>query len=113
METKKPILIAGPCAVESEEQIDIGLAEVKKRGLDFMRVNLWKPRTRPGYEGMGEKGLPILAKVARAGVNPGLEVIMTEHVRQAMDAALPELGKDGRLLLWIGARNQNHLLQKD
>ncbi|HEX3082327.1 MAG TPA: hypothetical protein VHQ86_03665, partial [Candidatus Saccharimonadia bacterium] len=81
--------------------------------LDFMRVNLWKPRTRPGYEGVGDKGLPILAKVARAGVNPGLEVIMTEHVHQAMDAALPELGRDGRLLLWIGARNQNHMLQKD
>jgi 3-deoxy-D-arabino-heptulosonate 7-phosphate (DAHP) synthase len=107
------IIIAGPCAAESEEQIDIAIREVKKRDIDFMRINLWKPRTRPGYEGLGEGGLPLLKKVAEAGINPGLEVIMPEHVTLAMDTALPHLREGGNLLLWIGARNQNHMLQKE
>jgi len=109
----KPIIIAGPCAAESEEQIDIAISEVLKRDIDFMRVNLWKPRTKPGFEGLGKEGLPLLVKVAKAGINPGLEVIMPEHVTLAMDTVLPVLREGGKLLLWIGARNQNHILQKD
>jgi chorismate mutase len=113
MMKRKRIVIAGPCAAESQEQIDIAMAEVKKRDVDFMRVNLWKPRTKPGFEGLGVKGLPILEGVARAGINPGLEVIMPEHVTQAMDTVLPHLRGRGKLLLWIGARNQNHVVQKE
>jgi len=107
----KKIIIAGPCAAESEEQIEIAVREAGKRGVDFMRVNLWKPRTRPGFEGLGEDGLPLLAKVAKAGINPGLEVIMPEHAAMAMKAVLPVLPDGGQLLLWIGARNQNHVVQ--
>jgi 3-deoxy-D-arabino-heptulosonate 7-phosphate (DAHP) synthase len=110
---RKRIIIAGPCAAESDEQISIALSEVQKRSVDFMRVNLWKPRTKPGFEGLGEKGLPLLVKVAKAGVNPGLEVIMPSQVGLVMDAVLPHMAKDGKLLLWIGARNQNHTLQKE
>ncbi len=109
---KKLIIIAGPCAAESAEQIDISIREAKKRQVDFLRVNLWKPRTKPGFDGLGKTGLPLLVQVAKAGVNPALEVILPEHAKMAMDAVLPTLGKRGKLLLWIGSRNQNHLVQK-
>ncbi len=108
-----PIIIAGPCAAESEEQIDTAIAEAKKRGVDFLRVNLWKPRTKPGFDGLGEKGLPLLVRAAKAGINPGLEVIMPEQAQRVADTVLPHLGKDGKLLLWIGARNQNHIVQRE
>lgn len=109
----KPIIIAGPCAAESEEQIDIAIKGAKARNVDFVRVNLWKPRTKPGFDGLGEAGLPLVIKVAQAGLNPGLEVIMPEQVQTVMDAVLPHLGDNGKLLLWIGARNQNHIVQRD
>lgn len=107
------IIIAGPCAAESEEQISIAIKEAKKRQIDFLRINLWKPRTKPGFEGLGESGIPLLAKAARSGVNPALEVMMPEHAKKVLDALLPVLGKKGRLLIWIGARNQNHFIQKE
>jgi 3-deoxy-D-arabino-heptulosonate 7-phosphate (DAHP) synthase len=108
-----PIIIAGPCAAESEPQMDIAIQEAKKRNVSFLRVNLWKPRTRPGFEGLGEKGLPLLVKAAKAGLNPGLEVIVPEQAQLVLDHVLPALPKNGKLLLWIGARNQNHLVQRD
>lgn len=108
----KKILIAGPCAAESKEQIAITIREAKKRDIDFVRVNLWKPRTKPGFDGLGSYGLHLLQDVARAGLNPGLEVILPEQVKLAMDAVLP-ITKEGKLLVWIGARNQNHVIQQE
>ena len=110
---KKPIIIAGPCAAESEEQIDIAIREGKKRGITFMRTNLWKPRTKPGFDGLGEAGLPLLARVVKGGLNPGLEVIVPEQAQMVMDTVLPNLPSGGKLLLWIGARNQNHIVQRE
>jgi 3-deoxy-D-arabino-heptulosonate 7-phosphate (DAHP) synthase len=110
---KKLIIIAGPCAAESEEQMEIAIIEAKKRNVDFLRVNLWKPRTRPGFEGLGEQGIPLLIKAAQAGVNPGLEVITPAQAELVVNAVLPHLKKDGKLLLWIGARNQNHFIQRE
>jgi 3-deoxy-D-arabino-heptulosonate 7-phosphate (DAHP) synthase len=110
---KKPIIIAGPCAAESEEQIDIAINEGKKRGITFMRTNLWKPRTKPGFDGLGEEGLPLLIRVVKGGLSPGLEVIMPEQAQMVMDTVLPHLPSDGKLLLWIGARNQNHIVQRE
>lgn len=110
---KKPIIIAGPCTAESEAQIAIAINEAKKRRIDFLRVNLWKPRTKPGFEGLGKSALFLLAKVAEAGLNPGLEVIIPEHASMAIETVLPLLKKNAKLLLWIGARNQNHFIQKE
>lgn len=62
---KNILLIIGPCAAESREQIAASIKEVKKRKLDFMRINLWKPRTRPGFEGLGKMGLPLIADAAK------------------------------------------------
>jgi 3-deoxy-D-arabino-heptulosonate 7-phosphate (DAHP) synthase len=109
----KPIVIAGPCSAESEEQMDIAITEGKKRGVDFLRTNLWKPRSRPGFDGLGEKGFYLLARVAQAGLNPALEVMLPENVTSAMESALPHLPADGKLLVWIGARNQNHFVQRE
>lgn len=109
----KPIIIAGPCAAESELQIAFAVKEARKRRIDFLRVNLWKPRTKPGFEGLGKEGIPLLAKVAKAGLNPGLEVIIPEHASIVINTVLPLLKKSGKLLLWIGARNQNHFIQKE
>lgn len=110
---QKLITIAGPCAAESETQIDIAIEEALKRSISFLRVNLWKPRTRPGFDGLGEEGLPLLTKVAQAGLNPSLEVVIPEHASLAAEAVLPYLPTGGKLLLWIGSRNQNHYIQKD
>lgn len=110
---KKDIIIAGPCAAESAEQIDIAIAEASKRKVDFVRVNLWKPRTKPGFEGLGEAGLPLVRKVAKAGLSPGLEVITPDQAELVIREITPHLAPEGKLLLWIGARNQNHIIQKD
>lgn len=113
MKKKKSIIIAGPCAAESQEQIQIAIQQAKKRTIDFLRVNLWKPRTKPGFEGLGEKGLPLLVQVAKAGLNPSLEVMTAEQTQRVMETVLPHVGKKGKLLVWIGSRNQNHFVQKE
>lgn len=109
----QPIIIAGPCAAESEAQMNIAIREAKKRNIDFLRTNLWKPRTKPGFDGLSEKGFPLLVNVAKSGLNPGLEVITPEQANHVLDTVLPHLGENGKVLLWIGARNQNHIVQRD
>ena len=109
---KKPIIIAGPCAAENEEQILASLEDARKRGIDFLRISLWKPRTKPGFDGIGDKGIDLLVKVAKMGVNPSTEVILPQHAQAVIDAVLPAT-KDGKLLIWIGARNQNHYIQQE
>jgi len=110
---QRPIIIAGPCSAETDEQMDIAFREAGSRGVDFVRVNLWKPRDIPAFDGLKEKGLYLLTRAAQAGVNPGLEVMFPDHVSMAMDAVLPHLKPEGKLLVWIGARNQNHFLQRE
>ncbi len=106
------IIIAGPCAAESEEQILLSAKEAKKRNVDFLRVSLWKPRTKPGFDGLGEAGIPLLVEVAKMGVNPATEVIIPQHAEKAINAVLKTTPK-GKVLLWIGARNQNHYIQQE
>ena len=106
------ILVAGPCATESLELIQKSAKEAKKRKVDFLRANLWKPRTKPGFEGLGDEGLSILVEIVRQGLNPALEVVIPEQAQKVLDTLLPVLG-DGKILLWIGSRNQNHFIQKE
>jgi 3-deoxy-D-arabino-heptulosonate 7-phosphate (DAHP) synthase len=110
---QKPILVAGPCAAETPEQIRFSMVEAKKRGVDFLRISLWKPRTKPGFDGMKEAGIPLMAEAARMGVNPGTEILVASQAEAVIDGVLPHLGDKGRLMLWIGARNQNHLVQQE
>ena len=109
---KKLILIAGPCAAESKEQVLASIKEAKKRNVDFLRISLWKPRTKPGFDGLGEKGIDLLIESAKSGVNPATEVLIPDQAKKIMKKLFAQVPK-AKLLLWIGARNQNHYIQRE
>ncbi len=96
---KKPLLIAGPCSVESEEQM-LNTAQLlaKNSSVNALRGGVWKPRTQPGsFEGIGS---PALSWLKQAGMQTGLPVITevanARHVEEALKADID--------MLWIGAR---------
>jgi 3-deoxy-7-phosphoheptulonate synthase len=97
----KPVVIAGPCAVESREQtLEIARA-VKDLGADMLRGGAYKPRTSPyEFQGLGEEGLEILAE-ARA--ETGLPI-----VTEVMDTRLVELVGSVADVLQIGSRNMHN-----
>jgi 3-deoxy-7-phosphoheptulonate synthase len=99
-------LVAGPCAVESEEQVLAVAHEVRKAGADLLRGGAYKPRTSPyEFQGLHEEGLKILALAARATGLPA--------VTEAVDAASLELVEQYASVVQIGARNmQNFQLLK-
>src|SRR5687767_10298489 len=109
----KLTLVAGPCAAETPEQIRVSMDAALQRGVDFMRISLWKPRTKPGFDGMKEEGIPLLAEAAERGLNPGTEILVASQAEAVLNGVLPSLPDNGRLMLWIGARNQNHLVQQE
>jgi len=93
------LYIAGPCSVESEEQVMQTVTELgKSRQVDLVRGGIWKPRTRPNsFEGIGESGLAWL-KAAGNAINKPVtcEVANAVHVYQAIRHQIDAL--------WIGAR---------
>ena len=96
---KNPIIIAGPCSVESEEQILVtarALAEIS--AVNMLRGGVWKPRTRPdAFEGRGEQGLVWLREAKRmTGLPTATEAATPEHVELALRYEVDAL--------WIGAR---------
>jgi len=103
---KRIIVMAGPCAVESEEQLMATATAVKKAGASMLRGGAFKPRTSPySFQGLGEEGLKILA---RAREETGLPVVT--EVMDASDVKLIESYAD---VLQVGARNvQNFALLK-
>lgn len=98
LELRRPIVIAGPCSAETEEQTLETAHALAKRGVKIFRAGIWKPRTRPGaFEGVGTKGLPWLKKVKEeTGMFISVEVANANHVYEAL--------KFGVDMLWIGAR---------
>lgn len=113
MARNKPLLIIGPCSIESDQVLHKSILEIKKRPyIDFMRLTLWKPRTKPGYEGLGKNGSHFLKIAASEGINPGVEVLTADHAQHVADEVFKENSK-AKLLLWIGARNQNHFIQRE
>lgn len=94
----RPIIIAGPCSAESEEQVLGTARELASAGIKIFRAGIWKPRTRPSaFEGVGTKGLPWLKKVRdETGMLTATEVANVKHVYDAL--------KFGIDILWIGAR---------
>jgi chorismate mutase len=94
----RPILIAGPCSAESEDQVVATAKELTKFGVNLFRAGIWKPRTRPGaFEGIGTEGLRWLKRVKEeTGMLVTTEVANTQHVFEAL--------KYGIDVLWIGAR---------
>ena len=96
---KRPIVIAGPCSAETEDQMIETARRLKaSTKSDIFRAGIWKPRTRPGsFEGVGAKGLPWLQKVKEVtGFPVTTEVAKALHVELCL-----EFGVD---ILWIGAR---------
>lgn len=95
----KPLLIAGPCSAETEEQVLQTAFRLYSTGkVDVLRAGIWKPRTRPGaFEGIGAKGLPWLVNAKEiTGLPLAVEVANAEHVEICL-----EYGID---IMWIGAR---------
>jgi 3-deoxy-7-phosphoheptulonate synthase len=103
---KTPVIMAGPCAIESEEQALTIAYIVKQNGAQVFRGGAYKPRTSPySFQGLGEEGLRILEKVRR---ETGL-LIVTE----ATDISNIELVEQSTDIIQIGARNmQNYALLK-
>ncbi len=100
------VVIGGPCSVESEEQILSAARIVKAAGGMALRGGAFKPRSSPySFQGLGEKGLELLA---RAGKATGLPI-----VTEAMDSEGAQMVADVADCIQIGARNmQNYSLLK-
>lgn len=98
VDSKKPLLIAGPCSAETEEQVMKVARQVAAMGIKVFRAGIWKPRTRPStFEGVGSEGLPWLRRVKEeTGMKVATEVANVKHVYEAL--------KNGVDVLWIGAR---------
>jgi 3-deoxy-7-phosphoheptulonate synthase len=101
------VMIAGPCAVESEKQLDIIASSVRRYGARVLRGGAFKPRTSPyTFQGLGEEGLKHLRRVAdRHGLLVVTEVMDTNQVEMVAEHAD---------ILQVGARNmQNFNLLKE
>ena len=95
----KPLVISGPCSVESFEQVIETARGLKKiPQVKVFRSGIWKPRTRPaGFEGVGIEGLKWLQAVkAETGLLTTVEVAKPAHIEAAL--------KHGIDILWFGAR---------
>jgi chorismate mutase len=84
---KRPVVIAGPCSAESEDQMlqtALGLKKVK--GVSVFRAGIWKPRTRPGsFQGVGTVGLEWLRTVKQeTGLHTACEVASASQAAQAL-----------------------------
>lgn len=94
----KPLIIAGPCSAETEEQVMTTARELASNGIKIFRAGIWKPRTKPGgFEGVGIEGLNWLKRVKEeTGMYVSTEVATRQHVEAALTAGID--------ILWIGAR---------
>ena len=95
-------IIAGPCAVESEEQALINTRAAKAAGATILRGDVYKPRTSPySFQGLGERGLEILAECRRdTGLPFVVEVVDVSQVQKVAEIAD---------CIRIGTRNAQHL----
>lgn len=94
----EPLIIAGPCSAESEQQTLDAARALSAIGVKVFRAGIWKPRTMPGgFEGVGDAGLTWLRRVKQeTGMTIATEVATVDHVHAALDAGVD--------VLWIGAR---------
>jgi len=96
--SERPLLIAGPCSAESEDQVLETARQLRAGGIHIFRAGVWKPRTKPGgFEGQGEAALPWMKRVKEeTGMLTCTEVATPHHVELALSAGID--------ILWIGAR---------
>ncbi|MDY3063233.1 MAG: bifunctional 3-deoxy-7-phosphoheptulonate synthase/chorismate mutase type II [Bacteroidaceae bacterium] len=97
-DNERPIVIAGPCSAETEEQVMTTARQLAGKGCHMFRAGVWKPRTKPGgFEGNGEKALPWLKQVKdETSMLIATEVATPEHVELALKYDVD--------ILWVGAR---------
>ena len=95
---ERPLVIAGPCSAETEEQVMSTAAALAGKGIKIFRAGIWKPRTKPGgFEGVGAEGLPWMKRVKdELGMLVATEVATPRHVEAALEAGID--------ILWVGAR---------
>jgi chorismate mutase len=93
-----PLIMAGPCSAETEEQVMDTARQLAMGGVKIFRAGIWKPRTKPGgFEGIGSVGLQWLRRVKEeTGMLIATEVATRKHVEEALEAGVD--------ILWIGAR---------
>ena len=93
-----PLVIAGPCSAETEEQVMEVAHQLKNTDATIFRAGVWKPRTRPGtFEGNGEIALPWLQRVKKeTGLLTAVEIANAEHAKLALKYDVD--------ILWLGAR---------
>mgnify|MGYP006282485325 FL=1 len=97
----RPWIIAGPCSVESESQMELVAAGLAAMGIGLLRGGTFKPRTSPyAFQGMGEPGLKLLSTVARRNGQA--------CVTEVMDPRAVELVAEYADVLQIGARNMHN-----
>ena len=101
-----PVLVAGPCSIESREQVDVTAAFIAGRGVTLFRGGAFKPRTDPySFQGLGEDGLRIAREACDAH--------RLKFVTEIMDARSVDMVAEYADVLQIGARNmQNFTLLK-
>lgn len=106
LENNKPLIIAGPCAVESRTQIRTIAKQLSEMGVKILRCQLWKPRTdKDSFQGVGLKGLKWLKEIKKdLGILIATEIVDKDHIKSL---------KGVIDILWVGARNmQNYELLK-
>lgn len=93
-----PLVIAGPCSAETEDQVVKIAHQLKDSDATVLRAGIWKPRTRPGnFEGVGALGLKWLQRAKEeTGMLTTTEVANANHVELALQHDVD--------ILWIGAR---------
>lgn len=98
VEAQRPLVIAGPCSAETEEQVMQTAKQLAANGIKIYRSGIWKPRTKPGgFEGVGTTGLPWLKRVKEeTGMYVATEVATSKHVEECLKAGID--------ILWVGAR---------
>ena len=103
IESKRPLIIAGPCSAESKEQtVNTALALAKTGKVDIFRAGIWKPRTKPNtFAGMGAEALPWLSEAKRlSGLPVATEVATAQHVEEAAAHDID--------VFWVGARTTSN-----
>lgn len=99
LQLSQPLVIAGPCSAETEQQMLNIAHQLRQTRTSVMRAGVWKPRSRPGsFEGAGESGLQWLKKAKEeTGLLTTTEVANASHVELALKYNVD--------ILWVGARS--------
>lgn len=106
IKNNKPLIIAGPCAIESKIQIRIIAKKLHEMGIKILRCQLWKPRTDPeSFQGVGLRGLKWIEEIKKElGLLIATEITDKDQIKQTLGVVD---------ILWAGARNmQNYELLK-